>query len=52
MASFDVNLDGVDDIIVAPGPGQPARLRAVNGATLATLEDFTVLAKLKEQEEA
>jgi len=32
--------DGVPDIIVGPGPGQQAKVRILNGATLALELDF------------
>jgi hypothetical protein len=41
VASYDVNLDGIADIIVSPGRGQRPVVRTFNGATLALLSsDF------------
>ena len=34
VASYDVNLDGLADIIVSPGRGQPPRVRVFNGDNL------------------
>jgi hypothetical protein len=34
VASYDVNLDGIDDLIVSPGAGQSPKVRILNGATL------------------
>jgi hypothetical protein len=34
VASYDVNLDGIDDLIVSPGTGQSPKARVLNGATL------------------
>jgi hypothetical protein len=37
VASYDVNLDGIDDLIVSPGTGQAPAVRVLNGATLDPL---------------
>jgi hypothetical protein len=41
VAAYDVNLDGLADIIVGPGRGQGPRVRAFNGSTLFPLLDFS-----------
>jgi predicted outer membrane repeat protein len=43
VAFGDVNHDGVPDVIVGSGPGQPATVDIYNGATGALLNTFTVL---------
>ena len=43
VALADVNKDGIDDIIVASGPGIPALVRVWNGKTRALLADYTPL---------
>lgn len=40
VAGSDLNGDGRADIIAATGPGDPSRLKAFDGTTLATLADF------------
>lgn len=40
VGSYDVNLDGLADIVVSPGRGQPPRVRILNGGTLVPLFDF------------
>jgi hypothetical protein len=37
VASYDVNLDGIDDLIISGGQGQSSRVRILNGATLEPL---------------
>ena len=41
VASYDVNLDGLADIIVSPGRGQHPRVRILTGGTLVPIFDFT-----------
>jgi predicted outer membrane repeat protein len=43
VALGDVNHDGIPDVIVGSGPGQPATVNVYNGATGALLNTFTVL---------
>jgi predicted outer membrane repeat protein len=43
VALGDVNHDGIPDVIVGSGPGQPATVDVYNGATGALLNTFTVL---------
>jgi predicted outer membrane repeat protein len=43
VAFGDVNHDGIPDVIVGSGPGQPATVNVYNGATGALLNSFTVL---------
>jgi predicted outer membrane repeat protein len=43
VAFEDVNHDGIPDVIVGSGPGQPATVNIYNGATGALLNTFTVL---------
>ena len=41
IASGDVNGDGSDDVITAPGPGIATEVRVYSGATLRLLGSFT-----------
>jgi predicted outer membrane repeat protein len=43
VALGDVNGDGIPDVLVGSGPGQPATVDIYNGATGALLNTFTVL---------
>ena len=43
VALGDVNRDGIDDIIVASGPGIPALVRVWNGATQQLMADYSPL---------
>jgi hypothetical protein len=40
VGSYDVNLDGLADIIAAPGRGQRPRVRILDGGTLTPIFDF------------
>jgi hypothetical protein len=40
VATGDINFDGVDDIICAPGPGGTSNIRAFSGTNLAVLRNF------------
>jgi hypothetical protein len=41
VGSYDVNLDGLADIIAAPGRGQRPRVRILDGGTLTPIFDFS-----------
>jgi hypothetical protein len=40
VASYDVNFDGRDDLILSPGRGQQPRVRILNGGSLTPIFDF------------
>ncbi|MFO0800917.1 MAG: VCBS repeat-containing protein [Gemmataceae bacterium] len=44
VATADVNLDGVEDIIVGPGPGTAAEIKVYSGANFPTSPDTSLIA--------